>query len=927
MTVTDHRAPSALAGWMLRSAMACALAACTASAGAAGAVQRWSDPATWGGSKPGPGADVVIARGQRVLLDENTAPLAGLTIEGELAFQPDARLELQADYVRVHNGGTLRAGTADQPVTGSATITLTAANPDQDIAGMGTRGILLMDGTLALHGTPPRVPWTRLNAHAAAGSTSLSLAQAVDWKAGDQIVIAPTEWYPDTYAPQDQQDGWAFTEQRTLASASGKALTTTRALGRFHWGRLQYATDDGMSLEPGRFTPPHPDAVSRLDERAEVGNLSRNIVIQAPNDALWRDQGFGAHVMVMDRRSRVTVDGVAFRRVGQAGRVGRYPMHWHLLSYDAAGNELGDAKGHVIRNSTIAESRQRCIVLHGSNGVQVRNNICYDIKGHAIFLEDAVERRNIITGNLVLKVRSPSDALALSQHERRDNGCGASAGYWLTNPDNTVRGNTVADAQGNGFWLSYPRKPVKQNVNVPIRPRNLPHGVFETNSSHSNGNAGLMLECAMIDDAGNLELLSYEPTADGNEYDYTNGLRFTLKGITTTKNRGGYVNRALTPDYLQWAAADNVGRAFTGSVQYGSTLKQSLIVGKSLNNRQPYPAGADPQLGVASYHSQMDIAQNTFAGFDNAGYVLTTNGWDRSSGAFGTDDYYVRAVDKGFLRNPGNRLVQADPGYRALPPHLQPDYTAASNNNWTLAGAIWDPHGYWGAAGRYSVLDVPFLSAPGCVPLNSSVPAGIANGLSCPGPYYGVGGFELNRGLPGATQPYLFMETIEVTRLDAADIELGRWRVEQGYTSTFLGNMRHFAAVKGGSYVLRFPAFPDSSITKEAPRWVSMGVENLLGKADSMMLAVHYSGATTPSRVIVSTNPDYADLGVNTRALRPAASRAEVAAGAGDRYWRDTAADLVWVKLTRLGLDAPWIGVEPGSDADLYRAYQLRIEP
>jgi G8 domain/Right handed beta helix region len=909
------------------TAISALVAAMAGAAPTAAPVQRWSNPDTWGGSKPGPGANVLIPRGKRVLLDEDTAALAGLTIEGELAFEPDGRIELQADYVMIHAGGALRAGSASRPVTGSATITLRGANVDQDIDGMGTRGILLMNGTLDLHGTPPRVPWTRLAAHAAAGSKRLTLDRAVDWKAGDHIVVAPTEWYPNPNAPQDEQDAWALTERLKLSSVNAAELTTTRALGGFHWGRMQYATDKGMSLTPGRFTKPHPDAADQLDERAEVGNLSRNIVIQGIDDALWRNSGFGAHVMVMDRASAVQIDGVEFRRVGQAGRIGRYPMHWHLLSYDAAGNELGDAAGHEIRNSTIWDSRQRCIVIHGTNGVQVRHNICYDIKGHAIFLEDAVERRNIITGNLVLKVRSPSDTLALAQHERRDNGCGASAGYWLTNPDNTVRGNAVADAQGNGFWLSYPRRPVKQNINVPIRPNNLAHGAFENNVSRANGNAGLMLECAMIDDAGNLELLAYAPTTNGSEYDYTNGLRFTLKGITTAKNRGGYVNRTITPDYLQWAAADNIGRAFTGSVQISSTLKQSLIVGRSLNNRQPYPADVDPQLGVASYHSQMDIAKNTFIGFDNRGYVLPSNGWDRSSGAFGTDDYYVRAVEKGLWRNPGNRLVEADPGYRALPPHLQPGYTAASNNNWTLAGAIWDPQGYWGAAGRYSVLDVPFLAGARCVPLKSTVPAGIANGLSCPGPYYGVGEFELNRGLPGATQRYLFMETIEATRLDAADQEIGRWRVEQGYTSTFLGNMRHFAAVKGGSYVLRFPSFPDAGSTKEAPRWVSMTIDNLLGKTDSMMLAVHYSGAVTPSRVVVSTNPDYAVLGVDTRALSPAASRAEVAAGAGDRYWRDVAADLLWVKLTRLGLDAPWIGVEPGSDADLYRAYQLRIEP
>jgi len=887
----------------------------------------WSNPATWGGSKPVAGAAVLIPAGMRVVLDENTPALGELAIEGELVFKPMATVTLTAEAVRVRAGGLLGAGTSTAPFTGQATITLTSTNVNQDVTGMGTRGILVTaGGRLALFGTAPTVAWTRLNGHAAAGATRLRLATAVNWQAGDQVVVAPTEWYPYVWASQDYQDAQTQTERRTVAATAGSSLNLTAGLSTFKWGRLQYVTDAGMSLTKGVFTKPDPNAVDTLDERAEVGNLSRNIVIQGLDDALWRNQGYGAQVMVMDRASMLQMDGVELRRVGQAGKLGRYPIHWHLLSYAANGTELGDATGHFVRNSTVWDSRQRCMVLHGTNGVELRNNICYDIKGHAIFLEDAVERRNIIEGNLVLKVRSPVPELALSEHEKR-NMCGASAGYWLTNPDNTVRNNAVADAQGNGFWLSYPEHPVKQNVNVPIRPQNLKHAVFEYNSARSNGNVGLMLECVMTDDAGNLTLLAYSPTTDGTAYNGPNGVRFEIKGITTAKNHGGYVNRAVHPDYLQWAAADNLGRAFSGAVQMGSTLKQSLIIGKSLNNRETEPSDSEPQLGVASYHSAMDITQNTFVNLTNRGDVLKPNGWDRASGTFGTDDYYVRAVEKGFARNPGNRLINADAGYHAVPPHLQSNYTVATKNNWTLAGAIWDPQGYWGTAGRYLVQDSNFLRDDTCFTLTSVVPAGRANGLSCVGPYYGIGGFSLNRNLPGQTTDYLFMETIDVQRLDASDAEIGRWRVEQGYTSNFLGNMRHFAAVKGGSFRLTFPDFPNANGTKSPPRWVSLSVENMVSASDNMMLAIHFDGAITPSKVYVSSNPDYPNYGVDSKRLTAAASRAEVAAGTGTRFWQDKANNLVWVKLTQLGFNSLWRDATVNSDDDLYRTYTLRIEP
>ena len=890
-------------------------------------VMLWSDRATWGGSKPVAGAAVLVPSNMKIVLDENTPALGDITIEGELSFQPGVTAELSAATIRVQKTGVLRAGSLTTPFTGHATITLTSLDNAASAvtSSMGTRGILVSGGgKLELFGAAPAVPWTRLSAHAVAGSTALTLERNVGWKAGDQIVVAPTEWYGNVWVAQSVHNANTATQRLTLASSSANIVQTTSALSRFRWGLLQYMTDSGISLTKGAFNKPHPDAVDTLDERAEVGNLSRNIVIQGANDVKWTTNGFGAHIMVMDLASSLQLDGVELRRMGQEGLTGRYPIHWHLLSYAADGTMLGDASNHFVRNSSVWDSRNRCMVLHGTNGVSLTNNICYDLKGHAIFLEDAVERRNKIEGNLVLRVRSPIDALAVTAHEKAGHMCGASAAYWLTNPDNTVRNNVAADAQGNGFWLSYPQKPVKQNKNVPLRPQNMAHGPFEFNSTHSNGNNGIMLECAMIDDIGNLELLNYSPTTDGKVFDHTNGLIPVIKGISTTKNNGGYVNRVIQPSYVQWAAADNLGRAISGAVQYGSSLKHSLIIGKSLNDRQSYPVDADPPLAVASYHSQMDITQNTFAHFANAGNVLKGIGGDVSSGTFGTNDYYIRPVEKGMFRNSGNRLIAADAGYRAIPPHLQPGYTAASKYNWTLSGALWDPHGYWSTPGRYVVLDSPFLTNPDCTALKSSVPAGIGNSLSCAGPYYGIGSMQLDRGLSTETNPYAFFETLDVSRLDSAGNSVGRWRVEQGYTSVMLGNMRHFAAVNGGTYVVRFPDFPNNQAVKSPPKWVNVPIENMLTSNDSIVLGVHYDGATAPSRVFLSPG-DSSDSGANSRNMTSGANRAAVVASAGNVYWRDTANNLIWVKIVPFTTNF-WAGEVAGSDFDLYRSLSLRIE-
>ena len=50
--------------------------------------------------------------------------------------------------------------------------------------------------------------------------------------------------------------------------------------------------------------------------------------------------------------------------MGQATRIARYPLHWHL-----AGDVSGS--GSYLRNNSIHESYQRCVTLHGTWGALV----------------------------------------------------------------------------------------------------------------------------------------------------------------------------------------------------------------------------------------------------------------------------------------------------------------------------------------------------------------------------------------------------------------------------------------------------------------------------------------------------------------------------------------------------------------------------
>ena len=114
---------------------------------------------------PAAGDKVTIAKDKYVLLDVSPPALGGLTIDGKLSFANNADLELTTEWIMLH--GELEIGTEARPHTRKATITLTNNIKDEDIGGMGgandriDRGILLMGGTLNLHGDRKNT-WSKL---------------------------------------------------------------------------------------------------------------------------------------------------------------------------------------------------------------------------------------------------------------------------------------------------------------------------------------------------------------------------------------------------------------------------------------------------------------------------------------------------------------------------------------------------------------------------------------------------------------------------------------------------------------------------------------------------------------------------------------------------------------------------------------------
>jgi hypothetical protein len=284
---------------------------------------RWSDPATWNGHVPRAGANVTIPPGRAVLMDVSPPHLASLAVDGQLRFA-ERDLVLRAGGIAIR--GALRVGSPDRPYAHHAEIVLNGSSDG--------RGALAFSsgGRLELHGTP-RVSWTTLAATARPGDRSVLLANIVDWQRGDRLAIAPSGFDPRE------------TEEVVVASARGTGVVLAAPLRFRHWGTFA----DG------------------IDERAEVGLLSHGIVVRGESRAAAR--GIGGQVIVL-RGGTLRASDVEFRELGQRGKRGRYPIHFH---------EAGDATGSFVAASSVDHSFNRCVAIHGTSGVVVRDDVASEV--------------------------------------------------------------------------------------------------------------------------------------------------------------------------------------------------------------------------------------------------------------------------------------------------------------------------------------------------------------------------------------------------------------------------------------------------------------------------------------------------------------------------------------------------------------------
>jgi G8 domain len=208
----------------------------------------------------------------------------------------------------------------------------------------------------------------------------------VDWQVGDHIVVTTTDYLPnhseELVICSVDGNKIGYTSDTTAVPIAGKPETCpVKGVGFTHNGeKFQFGT------LPSRLNYTKTEA----ETRAAVGLLTRSIRIvsegNTPADSFpsppfpstpcntpppnaCTDRYFGGHTIARQGFKVFQVQGVEFRQMGQGGRLGHYPLHFHMARQTPPST--------FVKDSSINESMTRWITVHATQGVTLARNVGY----------------------------------------------------------------------------------------------------------------------------------------------------------------------------------------------------------------------------------------------------------------------------------------------------------------------------------------------------------------------------------------------------------------------------------------------------------------------------------------------------------------------------------------------------------------------
>jgi len=175
-------------------------------------------------------------------------------------------------------------------------------------------------------------------------------------------------------------------EVRYITAVSGNTFTLDEPLHYRHISEVPTYGDYEMPMQ------------------GEVALLTRNIVYRGETETS-KDGQYGAHIMIHspgDESSIGKIEYVELTDVGQAFKLGRYPLHYHMI---------GTVHNSYVRGNSIYHTYNRAVTIHGVHYFRILKNVAFDTMGHTFFVEDAAETKNYLNGNIAIQVKASMSLL------------------------------------------------------------------------------------------------------------------------------------------------------------------------------------------------------------------------------------------------------------------------------------------------------------------------------------------------------------------------------------------------------------------------------------------------------------------------------------------------------------------------------------
>ncbi|XP_031413153.1 cell surface hyaluronidase, partial [Meleagris gallopavo] len=251
------------------------------------------------------------------------------------------------------------------------------------------------------------------------------------------------------------------------------------------------------------------EVIDGVDMRAEVGVLTRNILIKGETEnTCYREKEcqffsydtFGGHIKILKNFTSVHLSYVELKQMGQQ-QIGSYPVHFHLCGdVDEKG---GYSSKTYLDGLSIHHCFSRCVTIHATNGLLIKDTIGYDTLGHCFFIEDGIEQRNTFFHNLGL-VTKPGTILPTDRNSTMCTGirdkvygsyvpvpatdCMAVSTFWISHPNNHLISNAAAGSQDAGIWYLFHKIATGDSHSLGIETKSelTPLGIFYNNRVHSN---------------------------------------------------------------------------------------------------------------------------------------------------------------------------------------------------------------------------------------------------------------------------------------------------------------------------------------------------------------------------------------------------------------------------------------------------------